>query len=83
MKWRRVQVDPYKAMRRRMIRETELALLAGLQHAERMPRIPTMEVGIGMFRPDFAARFWAETLGMEPEELARLEAATEPDRIEV
>ena len=34
------------AMQKRMIAETELALLIGLRFPDRMPRIPTMEVGV-------------------------------------
>ncbi len=71
----RSQVDFYAAMRRRMIAETELAVLIGLRFPDRMPRIPTMEVGRDMFRPKFAADFWAEALGIDAGGLTALEAA--------
>ena len=69
----RFQVDKFGALRKRMIAETELALLIGLKFPDRAPRIPTMRVGIGSFRPEFAAQFWGETLGIDLEELAALE----------
>ena len=71
----RSKVDSYAAMRRQMIAETELAVLIGLRFPDRMPRIPMMEVGQGMFHPKFAADFWAEVLGIDAGELAALEAA--------
>lgn len=71
----RSKVDSYAAMRRRMIAETELAVLIGLRFPDRMPRIPTMEVGRGMFHAKFAGDFWAEALGIDAGELAALEAA--------
>jgi len=60
------------SLRARMIRETELALLVGLQFPERTVRIPTLEVGKGTFRPVFAARFWQQTLGLKAASAARL-----------
>jgi hypothetical protein len=71
----RSKVNSYAAMRRRMIAETELAVLIGLRFPDRMPRIPMMEVGRGSFHPKFAADFWAEALGIDAGELAALEAA--------
>ena len=61
------------ALRRRIIHETEAALLYGLQFLDRAPRIPRVEVGRGAFAPAFAARFWAQTLGLDETELALLD----------
>ena len=70
---RRLKEDKFGALRRRMIAETELGLLIGLRFPDRMPRIPTVEVGTGTFRPEFAAEFWSETLGIDVAELAALD----------
>lgn len=51
-------------MRKRLIRETEIALVVGLTHPERYKRIPVIEVGKGCFDRRFAARYWQETLGL-------------------
>ena len=48
--------------RKRMIRETEIALAVALRHPERIVRIPTVEVGCGDFHPSYAAEFWAQIL---------------------
>ncbi|MFQ5592137.1 MAG: hypothetical protein ACE5HE_13310 [Phycisphaerae bacterium] len=61
----RLQRDVFALLRRRIIRETELALLIGLHYPERMPRIPTIEVGRGEFHPAFAARFWRQVLDID------------------
>ena len=50
---------------RRMIRETELALLVGLRHPERATWIPTIEVGTGEFDSGFADRFWNDVLHLD------------------
>ncbi len=50
----------YDRIRRRMIRETEIALCVGFLYPDRAIRIPTLEVGGGEFHPDFAAQFWSE-----------------------
>jgi len=55
-----------------MLRETELALLVGLESPHQAVRIPTIEVGKGRFHPLFAARFWEQALGLEPDESAPL-----------
>ncbi len=55
----------FATLRKRMIAETELALLIGLRFPERMPRIPTVEAGKETFPAEFAARFWAEALGID------------------
>ena len=46
----------------------ELALTIGLQFPERMPRIPTVEVGKGEFHPAFATQYWRGVLGMDEAE---------------
>ena len=61
------------ALRRRMIRETEAALLYGLRFPDRSPRIPRVEVGMGAFDPSFADRFWAQTLGLDETALYALD----------
>lgn len=67
----RFRIDPLAALRKRLIAETELALLIGLRFPDRMKRIPTMGAGPGRFHPDFAAGFWREALGVDPETFAR------------
>jgi len=59
--------------RRRIIHETEVALLYGLRFPDRAPRIPRVEAGRGAFAPAFAARFWARTLGLDGTDLAALD----------
>ncbi|MGB2987459.1 MAG: hypothetical protein WBE26_16465 [Phycisphaerae bacterium] len=68
----RFKPDRFGALRKRMIAETELALLVGLRFPERVPRIPRVEVGKGTFHPEFAAQFWSETLGIDVIEFASL-----------
>lgn len=64
--------DNYQELRRRMIRETEFALLAGLAAGPRIPRIPTIECGRGTFPPNLADKFWGEMLAINEVERARL-----------
>ena len=52
----------YDRIRRRMIRETEIALYVGFLYPDRAIRIPTLEMGRGEFRPNYAAWFWSELL---------------------
>ncbi len=66
----RFRWDVYARLRKRIIHETELALAIGLRFPERMPRIPTIEVGMGKFNPEFAARYWEEVLGVDEAETA-------------
>lgn len=56
--------DAYEVLRRRMRRETEVALLYGLRFPERVPRIPTVEVGKGTFPREFSSSFWSENVGL-------------------
>ncbi len=65
MRLARSAVDRFQALRKRIIRETEVALLIGLTHPERMQRIPIMEIGTGQFDPTFAARFWESVLDID------------------
>ncbi len=64
--------EPLDVLRARIIHETESALLYGLLSPGQAVRIPTVEVGKSRFDPAFAAKFWAETLGIEDTELATL-----------
>ena len=63
--FRRVREDPYAALRRRMIRETEIALAVGFQFPERVQRIPVVEVRHGTFTPTFATQFWQKVLELD------------------
>ena len=58
---RRYKLDSYDLLRKRMLAETELAILIGLQFPERAVRIPTVEAGTDRFDPEFSARFWQAT----------------------
>jgi hypothetical protein len=59
---RRLPADQYGALRKRMIHETEVALIFGLRFPDRVPRIPTIEVGTGEFHPEFAKQYWDRLL---------------------
>jgi hypothetical protein len=63
---RRFKKDPYAEARKRLIRETEAALLYGFTLPKRIPRIPTAQVGCGAFQPKFAAAWWCATLDLDP-----------------
>ena len=65
MLFRRFRKDAYAAMRKRLIRETEAALHYGLTFPERSPRIPTVRVGCGTFRADYARDWWQSTLDID------------------
>jgi hypothetical protein len=70
MRDRRHEYDPLAALRRRLIKETEIALLYGLRFPDRHARIPTVEVGHGEFDPAFAAQWWADAIGLDGETMA-------------
>lgn len=63
--FRRFKEDPYEVLRKRMIRETEIALAVGFQFPNRTRRIPVVEVGHGTFTPAFATQFWQEALELD------------------
>ncbi len=64
----RTAVESYERLRRKMIRETETSLLFGLLFPDRVPRIPTIEVGKGGFDRRAAEQYWRERLGLEDSE---------------
>ncbi len=66
MYFRRRGVSVLHSWRRKLIRETEAALLAGLRHPEKHPRIPTVMVGVGEFDPIWAQRWWSAVLELDP-----------------
>lgn len=68
MSWHRPPLSSYDVMRRRILRETEIALLVGLRFPDVQVRIPTVEVGKGEFSRRFADEFWQVTLGLRPME---------------
>ncbi|MGB0714928.1 MAG: hypothetical protein ACPGXK_03565 [Phycisphaerae bacterium] len=55
----------FDVVRRRMIRETEVALLYGMCFPDRHPRIPSIQVGKGKFDRAYADQFWEEVLGTD------------------
>ena len=73
MRFRRLKEDVFVALRRRMIRETEIALLVGFVYPDRARRIPTVEVGHDTFEPSFATQFWREALELNDDEVDMLE----------
>ena len=73
MRDRRHEYDPLAALQKRLIQETEIALLYGLRFPKRHARIPTVEVGHSRFNPTFAAQWWADALGLDEAALATLE----------
>lgn len=58
------EFDPFARLRKKLIRETEVALHYGMRFPDRTPRIPTIEVGRGRFQLEFADRWWSEALGL-------------------
>ena len=56
--------DAYEVLRRRMRRETEVAILYGLRFPDRVASIPKVEVGKGTFSREFSSCFWSETVGL-------------------
>jgi hypothetical protein len=58
----------YGHWRRRMIHETEVALLYGLLFPERHPDIPSIKVGEGQFDPAFADEFWNNVLELQEDQ---------------
>lgn len=62
---RRRAMQSLDRWRRRMIRETEYALLDGLLHPNRNPRIPTIMVGVGQFNSRWAHRWWNSILELD------------------
>lgn len=65
MFFRRTQIQSWLLLRRRLIRETEAALLFGITHPRQVPRIPTVEVGSARFHPQFAEDWWQQVLSLE------------------
>ena len=65
--------DRFQSLRRKAIRETEWALLAGLTNPEQIQRIPFMEVGTGRFDLGYASRFWSAVLELDRAKLDALE----------
>lgn len=57
-----MHTESWIALRRRIIRETEVFLEEGLRHPERQIVIPAREVGRGGFSPMFASVFWTQVL---------------------
>ncbi|MGD2111026.1 MAG: hypothetical protein PVI86_16740 [Phycisphaerae bacterium] len=74
MAFRRKKHESYGQMRKRLIAETEIALLYGMRFPERASRIPTLIVGTGTFERNAAERFWAQALDLDQAEVARLNA---------
>ena len=58
-----VQLGSWIAIRRRMLRETEVFLEEGLRHPERQLVIPAIPVGRTRFPRGFAHLFWSQILG--------------------
>jgi len=52
------RTSPYARLRRRILRETEVALELGLSESFVGVRIPTVIVGQGQFDSAFAEAFW-------------------------
>jgi hypothetical protein len=57
--------DPLPVCAKKLIRETEVALLYASRFPERTPCIPTIEVNRGTFRASFAKQFWSATLDLD------------------
>ena len=72
--------DPFTLLRKRLVRETEVALLYGLRFPKRQPRIPMMEIGKGVWHPDFAEQFWMEALQIKDRDRSLWSGANADDR---
>ncbi len=57
--------DPFARLRKKLIRETEVALLYASHFPLRTPQFPTIEVNRGTFRASFAKQFWSATLDLD------------------
>jgi len=64
MRWNRPSVGGYDELRRKIMRETEAALLIGLRFPHMFHRIPTVEVGAAEFSREFASEYWESVLGL-------------------
>jgi len=64
MRINRPALSSYDELRKRIMRETEAAILIGLRFPERTCRIPIVEVGKGTFSRRFADEFWQAVLGL-------------------
>lgn len=66
---RRQRTESYEAMRKRLIHETEVALLYGISFPQRVPRIPTVEVGKASFSRGYCRRYWQAALELSDREM--------------
>jgi hypothetical protein len=57
--------DSFDIVRKRMLHETEVALLYGMSFPDRVRRIPRIEVGKGEFSRQFSDAFWREAVGLD------------------
>ncbi len=64
MRRHRPSLSGYDELRRRIMRETEAALLIGLRFPHTFHRIPTVEVGTAEFSREFASEYWESLLGL-------------------
>ena len=64
MRFHRLRQQACDVLRRRMIRETEVALLHLLRGGDAALRIPTVEAGRRAFHPTFATQYWSDRLGL-------------------
>jgi len=55
--------ESWAALRRRMLRETEVFLEEGLRRGDREYVIPAIRVGAGTFPAGLAEAFWSRVLG--------------------
>lgn len=58
----RTKMELWRAMRVRMLRETETFLEHGLEHPEQHLRIPSKPVGTGGFPKEMSEAFWSQVL---------------------
>lgn len=55
--------ESWTALRRRMLRETEIFLEEGLRRGDAQYVIPAIRVGAGTFPAGLAEAFWSRVLG--------------------
>jgi hypothetical protein len=60
----RSRFETFDRLRLRVLRETEQALLYGLEHPDTITDIPVVEAGTAAFSPAYATQFWAQVLGV-------------------
>lgn len=68
LRWR-TKTESFEDMRKRLIQETEVALLYGMLFPRRVTRIPTIEVGKGSFSRGYCRCYWRAVLELSEQDM--------------